>query len=130
MLLPNGSLAEKFRTAEDFFVNINERGLPFETRWILDKIKLNGVTCMFLCHRADTDDKNSDVVCSLMTMKRTELGLRVENIQRAVCKAGDALSFELFGVQSADGDYMKKLATGWVRPDLTDEATRYVAPEE
>lgn len=132
MLLPNGELAEKFRTAEDFFVNISNIGLPFETRWNLDKIKINGVTVMFLCHRTDSDDKNADVICSLMTCKRTELGLRVENIQRAICKASSdfILSFDIFGVKSADADYLKKLQSGWTRPDLTDEATRYVAPDD
>lgn len=130
MLLANGELADKFRTAEDFFVNINEIGLPYEGRWNLDKIKLTETSCMFLCHRMDTDDKRADQVCSLMTLKRTELGYRVENIQRSVCRADDILSFDLFGVHSAECDYLKKLKTGWVRPDLTDEATRFVAPED
>ncbi len=132
MLLPNGELAEKFRTAEDFFVNINEIGLPYEGRWNLDKIKLNGTSCMFLCHRTDSEDKAADVICSLMSLRRTELGLRVENIQRAVCKPTSdfVLSFDIFGIQSSEGDYLKKLKSGWTRPDLTDEASRFVAPEE
>ncbi len=132
MLLPNGELAEKFRTAEDFFVNINEIGLPYESRWNLDKIKLNGTKCMFLCHRTDSEDKNADIICSLMTLQLTELGLRVENIQRAICKPTSdfILSFDIFGVSSAETEYLKKTKTGWTRPDLTDEATRFVAPEE
>lgn len=132
MLLQGGELAEKFSTAEDFFVNINEIGLPFESRWNLDKIKLNGTSCMFLCHRTDSEDKNADVICSLMTLKLTELGYRVENIQRSICKpnADFVLSFDIFGVQSAEGDYLKKVKSGWTRPDLTDEATRFVAPQD
>jgi hypothetical protein len=131
MLLPGGELASKFSTAEDFFAHINEIGLPFEARWNLDKIKLNGTTCYFLCHRTDSEDKNADVVCSMMTLKLTNLGLRVEKIEKQICKpnADFVLCFDIFGVQSADGDYQKKLKTGWTRPDLTDESSRFVAPE-
>ncbi len=132
MLLQGGTIAEKFSTAEDFFANINEIGLPYEGRWNLDKIKVSETGCMFLCHRTDSEDKNADIICSMMTLKRTELGLRVENIQRAVCKPTSdfILSFDVFGVQSAEGDYLKKVKAGWKRPDLTDESTRFVAPEE
>ena len=131
MLLPDGPIAKKFSTAEDFFANINEIGLPYEGRWNLDKIKLTETTCMFLCHRTDSEDKNADVICSLMTLRHTTLGPRVEDIQRVVCKPGAdfILSFDLFGVHSVECDYLKKVQTGWTRPDLTDEATRYVAPE-
>ena len=32
MLLPGGELAQRFSSAEDFFANLNEIGLPFEDR--------------------------------------------------------------------------------------------------
>lgn len=132
MLLPNGELSEKFRSAEDFFANINEIGLPYEGRWNLDKIKLTETTCQFLCHRTDSDDRNADVIVSLMSLQKTTAGYRVENIRRVVCKhdADFMLSFDLFNVPSAEADYLKKLKTGWVRPDLTDAASRFVAPAE
>lgn len=132
MLLPNGELAEKFKTAEDFFANINEIGLPYEPRWTLDKIKLTNTQCLYMCHRSDSDDKNADIVVSMMTLQRTELGYRVENIQRIVSKPSPEfiLSFDLFNIPTTEGDYLKKLASGWKRPDLSDESTRYVAPAE
>ena len=132
MLLPNGELSEKFRSAEDFFANINEIGLPYEGRWNLDKIKLTETSCHFLCHRTDSDDSHADTIVSLMSLKRTDQGYRVENIQRVVCKYDPKfiLSYNLFGMESAEADYLKKLQTGWVRPDLTDAATKYVAPAE
>ena len=132
MLLPNGALSERFKSAEDFFVSINEIGLPYESRWNLDKIKLTETTCKYLCHRTDSDDKNADVIVSMMSLVRTDLGYRVEDIKRAVCKptADFSLSFDIFDVPSAEGDYLKKLKTGWTRPDLTDESSRYVAPAE
>lgn len=131
MLLPDGPIAQKFGTAEDFFANINEIGLPYEGRWNLDKIKFTTSECLFLCHRTDSEDKNADVICSLMTLKMTNLGLRVENIQRLVCKhdADFMLTFDLFDVHSTEGDYLKKLKTGWTRPDLTDASSRFVAPQ-
>ncbi len=132
MLLQGGEIAEKFSTTEDFYMNINEIGIPFEARWNLDKIKIDGSKCYMLCHRTDSEDKNADVICSMMSLQQTEVGLRVANIQRAICKptADFALCFDIFGLHSAEGDYIKKVQSGWKRPDLTDEATRFVAPAE
>ena len=132
MLLPDGDLANRFSSAEDFFAGLNKIGLPYEGRWNLDGIKLTETRCMFLCHRTDSEDKNADVICSLMTLQRTDMGYRVENIERKVCRPGNdfAITFDLFGVKSAHGDYTRKLQSGWVRPDLTDESSRYVAPDE
>lgn len=133
MLLPGGQLSERFKTADDFFVNLNEIGLPYEERWTLDAIKLMETgKCMFLCHRVDSDNKNADVVASLMTLQRTDLGYRVENIERKICKREGqfSLDFSVFGVQSAFGDYNDKLKSGWTRPDLTDASSRFVAPAE
>ena len=132
MMLPGSELAEKFHNAEDFFVIFNEIGLPYEGRWNLDKIKLTETTCRFLCHRTDSDDKNADVVVSMMTLRRTDAGYRVEDIRKTIFRPGasNIMSFNLFDVPSAEADYLKKLGTGWVRPDLTDAATRFVAPQD
>lgn len=130
MLLPGGELAKRFSSAEDFFVNLSEIGLPYEGRWNLDVIKVSEAQVAFLCHRIDSDDNNADAVCSKMTLRRTEMGLRVENIERKSSEAGTALTFDIFGDSTAYGDYLKKTAAGWTRPDLTDEASRYVAPKE
>lgn len=132
MLLPGGELAQRFSSAEDFFANLNEIGLPFEDRWVLDVMRLSGSTVSFLCHRVDSDDNNADVVCSLMTMQITDMGLRVENIERKVCKRGDdfALVMDSFGTQTAFGALTKKIKSGWTRPDLGDESSKFVAPEE
>ncbi len=132
MLLPGGELAEKFRTAEDFFVNLVEIGLPYEDRWTLDGLRINAGTIEFLCHRADSNDRNADIVCSLMTIKMTELGFRVEKIEKCVCnpKDGGKVNFDLFERKSLYGAYLAKLATGWTRPDLTDESTRFVPPAD
>lgn len=132
MLLPNGDLANRFSTAEDFFVNLNEIGLPYEPRWNLDGIKLTETGCTYLCHRTDSDDKNADIICSMMVMRRTELGYRVEKIERKVVKpsADLKLSLDIFGVESTYGAYVKKLAAGWKRPDLADESSRFVPPAE
>ncbi|MCL2325437.1 MAG: SEC-C domain-containing protein [Proteobacteria bacterium] len=131
MLLAGGELSERFKTAEDFFVNLSEIGLPYEPVWSLDKIKLTETLCMFLCHRVDDEDKNADNIVSLVTLKRTESGLRVENVRKVVEKASPdfQLSFELFGIESAEHAYLLKCQTGWTRPDLTDESSRFVAPE-
>jgi len=131
MLLPDGPIANKINASENFFESLTEVGLPYEGRWNLDKIKLGGTTCMFLCHRTDSEDKNADVVCSMMKLRLTNLGLRVEDIQKVVAKpeANFHLAFDLFGVHSVEGDYLKKLDTGWTRPDLTDASSRYVAPQ-
>ena len=111
---------------------MNEIGLPFEDRWVLDVMRLSGTTVSFLCHRVDSDDNNADVVCSLMTMQITDMGLRVENIERKVCKRGDdfALVMDSFGTQTALGALTKKIKSGWKRPDLGDESSKFVAPEE
>lgn len=131
MLLPGGELAQKFRSAEDFFVNLNEIGLPYEGRWNLDVIKVTDSGVSFLCHRTDSDDNNADVICSLMVLRRTDVGFRVEKLERRVCKPGAdfSLSMDVFGESTVYGGYLTKLKSGWVRPDLTDASSRYVAPE-
>lgn len=132
MLLPGGELAQRFSSAEDFFVNLNELGLPYEDRWNLDVIRVTETGVVFLCHRVDSADNNADVVCSLMTLRRTDAGLRVENLERKVCKPGAdfILAIDTFGGQTTYGDYLRKRKTGWTRPDLGDESSKYVAPAE
>ena len=131
LLMPESALRERFNNSDEAFVTLSrELGLPYEPAWTLDKIKLSETGCMFLCH-LDTDDKNADNVVSLVTLKRTNLGLRVENVQKVIQAASPdfLLSFDLFGVQSAEHDYLVRCRSGWKRPDLTDASSRYVAAD-
>ncbi len=131
LCLDGSELSTRLRASESTFVSVQkEMGLPYEPEWTLDKIKLTESSCMFLCH-LDNEDKTADKVVTLMTLKRTELGLRVENIQKVIKEATPdfLLSFDLFGVKSAEHDYLVKCREGWKRPDLTDESSRFVAPE-
>lgn len=131
LLLPGSAIHERFNTSDEEFVTLSrELGLPFEPAWTLDKIKLTETSCMFLCH-LDSDDKTADNVVSLVTLKRTDQGLRVENVQKVIKEASAdfLLSFDLFGVKSVEHDYLVKCRAGWVRPDLTDASSRFVAED-
>ncbi len=131
LLVSGSEICERFNNSDQEFVTLSrELGLPYEPAWTLDKIKLSETSCMFLCH-LDNEDKNADNVVSLVTLKRTELGLRVDNIQKVIKPASPdfILSFDLFGIKSAEHDYLVKCRTGWERPDLTDESSRFVAED-
>lgn len=131
MLLPDGALAERFKTVEDFFVSLSEIGLPFEPVWNLDKIKLTETKCLFLCHRVDDVDKNADKIFSLVSLERTVDGYRVEGIQKKILKASEEyiLSFDLFGIESTEHALILKQMSGWKRPDLADVESKSVTAD-
>jgi hypothetical protein len=84
-----------------------------------------------MCHRI-TGGKNADHVVAMLSLVRTDQGLRVENIQNVVKKDDPdfELNFGLFGIDTLEATLQQRLKTGWTRPDLTDENTRYVAPDD
>lgn len=132
MTVAGSELNEALKSAEGSFVKVQkDLGLPYEPAWTLDKIKLTETTCMFLAH-LDEEDKAADNVVSMVTLQRTEMGLRVESVKKVIKPASPdfILSFDLFGVPSADHDYQVKVRGGFVRPDLTDEASKFKAAAE
>ena len=132
LCLDGSDIRAKLDASENTFVTTQkDLGLPFESDWTLDKIKLTESKCLFLCHYND-EDKNADNIVSLVSLVRTNAGLRVDDVRKVIRPASPdfMLSFDLFGIPSAEHDYLVKCKSGWTRPDLTDEATRFVAPEE
>ncbi len=131
LTVAGSELNDALKNAEGSFVKVQkDLGLPYEPAWTLDKIKLSETSCMFLAHLND-EDKTADNVVSMLTLKRTDQGLRVESVKKVIREASPdfILSFDLFGVKSADHDYQVKCREGWTRPDLTDASSRFTAPE-
>lgn len=122
LLLSTGPMRAKFTSDEDFFVNLKNIGLPFAPVWNLEKMKLTETSALFLVRRVDDEDKNADISVALMTLRKTQLGWRVENIEQKICKPSKdfLLSFGLFDIKSTEHDYLVKCREGWVRPELAD----------
>lgn len=121
MMLDDSQIKMDFASKGDFFANLISLGLPYEPEWTLSKMKLTESVAHLLTHK-DTGNFDKTAAVTLLTLKKTELGWRVENVRTGTySQQNDDLTFDLFDMKSLEHDYIQKLKTGWIQPDLADK---------
>jgi len=124
MLHEEGSFKEGFDTLDAFLEHARLHSLPSGPEWRLEKIKLDESNAYLLSTRGLDDPGIRMADVELMHLKQTRDGWRLFDVtvQRQRKERGVTvfISFDDFGITSADLAHHQKLSAGYERPDLAD----------
>jgi len=124
MLHEEGPFKEGFDTLEAFVEHARLHPLPSGPEWRLEKIKLDEGNAYLLSTRGLDDPGIRMADVELMHLKQTRDGWRLFDVtvqrQRKERGVSVFISFDNFGIPSADLAHHTQLSEGYERPDLAD----------
>jgi len=118
----DGDYRGRFSDQGDFLVKAQSHPLPGGPDWHLKKIKVDEKTAHLLSIRGEDDPRTHSFDVEMMHLVRIPEGWRLFDVKtdRLEKDSDTFLSFDIFGVETAELAHHKRVVDGFERPDLAD----------